>query len=45
VIAGVDCGFAPAAGLEDLRVEPRVMWAKFRSLVEGAALASGQLWP
>jgi 5-methyltetrahydropteroyltriglutamate--homocysteine methyltransferase len=44
VIAGVDCGFAPAAGLEDFRVEPRVMWAKFQSLVRGAELASRQLW-
>jgi 5-methyltetrahydropteroyltriglutamate--homocysteine methyltransferase len=44
VIAGVDCGFAPAAGLEDLRVEPRVMWTKFQSLVAGAALASRELW-
>jgi 5-methyltetrahydropteroyltriglutamate--homocysteine methyltransferase len=44
VIAGVDCGLAPAAGLEHLHVDPRVMWTKFESLVAGAAIASRQLW-
>jgi 5-methyltetrahydropteroyltriglutamate--homocysteine methyltransferase len=37
VIAGVDCG--PGG-----RVYPEVAWAKLRSLVEGAALATKQLW-
>jgi len=42
VIAGSDCGFAQADMLQ--RVHPTVMWAKFESLVEGARLASKQLW-
>lgn len=43
VIAGVDCGFATGAG--STQVDARVAWAKLRSLVEGARLASQQLWP
>jgi 5-methyltetrahydropteroyltriglutamate--homocysteine methyltransferase len=42
VIAGTDCGFAQGAGLQ--RVHPSIMWAKFEALVEGARLASEQLW-
>jgi 5-methyltetrahydropteroyltriglutamate--homocysteine methyltransferase len=42
VIAGTDCGFAQAQSIQ--RVHPSVMWAKFQSLVEGAALASRELW-
>lgn len=42
VIAGTDCGFAQSAGIE--RVHPSVMWAKLESLVEGARLASTELW-
>lgn len=42
VIAGTDCGFAQAEGLQ--RVHPQVMWAKLESLAEGARLASKQLW-
>ncbi len=37
VIAGVDCGLGG-------RCYPDIGWAKLRSLVEGAALASRQLW-
>jgi 5-methyltetrahydropteroyltriglutamate--homocysteine methyltransferase len=44
VIAGVDCGFDPSAGIEELRVDNRIMWAKLRSLADGAALASQELW-
>jgi len=43
VIAGVDCGFATGAG--STQVDGRVAYAKLRSLVEGAELASRQLWP
>jgi 5-methyltetrahydropteroyltriglutamate--homocysteine methyltransferase len=43
VIAGTDCGFAQNAGIQ--RVHPTVMWAKFESLVEGARIASEELWP
>ncbi|MFL6799387.1 MAG: epoxyalkane--coenzyme M transferase [Xanthobacteraceae bacterium] len=42
VIAGTDCGFAQAEGIQ--RVHPSVMWAKFESLVQGARLASEELW-
>jgi 5-methyltetrahydropteroyltriglutamate--homocysteine methyltransferase len=42
VIAGTDCGFAQNQGIQ--RVHPSVMWAKFQSLVEGARLASQELW-
>ena len=42
VIAGTDCGFAQSEAIQ--RVHPSIMWAKFESLVEGARLASKQLW-
>lgn len=42
VIASSDCGFAQGAGLVRQPVE--IVWAKFDSLAEGAALASEQLW-
>jgi 5-methyltetrahydropteroyltriglutamate--homocysteine methyltransferase len=38
VIAGTDCGLG-------LRVHPQIAWAKLQALVEGAALASRELWP
>ncbi len=43
VIAGADCGFASFAGSNE--VHPSIVWAKFKSLVEGARLASSRLWP
>jgi 5-methyltetrahydropteroyltriglutamate--homocysteine methyltransferase len=42
VMAGTDCGFAQ--GTFYRRVHPTIMWAKFEALVEGARLASRQLW-
>ena len=42
LIAGTDCGFAQ--GPFHRRVHPSIMWAKLKSLVEGARLASAQLW-
>jgi 5-methyltetrahydropteroyltriglutamate--homocysteine methyltransferase len=42
VIAGADCGFAQGALYQ--RQHPTVMWAKFRALTQGAALASARLW-
>ncbi len=42
VMAGTDCGFAQNQGIQ--RVHPSVMWAKFESLVQGARLASQELW-
>ena len=38
VLAGTDCGFDTSAGMG--RVAPDVVWAKLRSLVEGARIAS-----
>jgi 5-methyltetrahydropteroyltriglutamate--homocysteine methyltransferase len=37
VIAATDCGFR-------WRVHPEIAWAKLEALVEGARLASAQLW-
>ena len=42
VIAGVDCGFATFA--ERPIVDPRIAWAKLAAMVEGARLASRELW-
>ena len=42
VIAGADCGFSQADTIK--RVHPEVMWAKFEALVEGARIASQELW-
>jgi 5-methyltetrahydropteroyltriglutamate--homocysteine methyltransferase len=38
IIAGVDCGLGTRVGDES------IVWAKFESLVEGARLASEELW-
>lgn len=43
VIAGADCGFSSQACYHT-EVHPTVIWAKFRALAEGAAIASKQLW-
>src|SRR6266545_7052451 len=42
VIASTDCGFAQVTYFA--RVHPQIMWAKLQSLVEGARLASKELW-
>ncbi|MFZ1921121.1 MAG: cobalamin-independent methionine synthase II family protein [Xanthobacteraceae bacterium] len=42
VMAGTDCGFAQ--GPFHRRVHPSIMWAKLDALVEGAKLASAELW-
>jgi 5-methyltetrahydropteroyltriglutamate--homocysteine methyltransferase len=42
VIAGTDCGFAQGPFYR--RVHPSIMWAKLSALVEGARLASAELW-
>jgi 5-methyltetrahydropteroyltriglutamate--homocysteine methyltransferase len=39
VIAGTDCGLGPRVG------HPKIAWAKFESLVEGARIATRRLWP
>ncbi len=42
VVASTDCGFAQLEHIA--RVHPQVMWAKFDSLVEGARIATKELW-
>ena len=42
VMAGSDCGFSTFAGVP--QVFPSIVWAKFEAMVEGARLASEQLW-
>lgn len=42
VMAGSDCGFGTFVGVA--LVEPEIAWAKLGSLVEGAHLASEELW-
>jgi 5-methyltetrahydropteroyltriglutamate--homocysteine methyltransferase len=42
VIAGTDCGFGTSAIANN--VHTPIVWAKLKSLSEGAALASKQLW-
>ncbi|MBM3217165.1 MAG: cobalamin-independent methionine synthase II family protein [Candidatus Rokubacteria bacterium] len=42
VIAGADCGFASFAGSTE--IHPTIAWAKLEALVEGARLATRQLW-
>jgi 5-methyltetrahydropteroyltriglutamate--homocysteine methyltransferase len=44
VMAGTDCGFGTFAEARR-RVAPSVVWSKFKSLAEGAALATKRLWP
>jgi 5-methyltetrahydropteroyltriglutamate--homocysteine methyltransferase len=43
VIAGVDCGFGTAVRTDPI-VADSIVWAKLKSLAEGAAIASGRLW-
>lgn len=42
VMAGTDCGFAQGPFYR--RVHPSIMWAKLEAMVEGARLASRELW-
>jgi 5-methyltetrahydropteroyltriglutamate--homocysteine methyltransferase len=42
VIAGVDCGFGTF--IVSTTVDPRIAWVKLASLVDGARLASAELW-
>jgi 5-methyltetrahydropteroyltriglutamate--homocysteine methyltransferase len=43
VMASADCGFSSQATYHP-EIHPRIMWAKFDAMVEGARLASKQLW-
>jgi 5-methyltetrahydropteroyltriglutamate--homocysteine methyltransferase len=42
VIAGTDCGFATYAGSAE--IHPTIAWAKLAAVVEGARLATKELW-
>lgn len=42
VIAATDCGFATFAGSDE--IHPSIVWAKLQSLVQGAEIASKELW-
>ncbi len=42
VIASSDCGFAQS--VFGPKIDPDLVWAKFRALSEGAALATKELW-
>jgi 5-methyltetrahydropteroyltriglutamate--homocysteine methyltransferase len=42
VMGGTDCGFAQSPFTR--RVHPTIMWAKLRSLAEGARIATAELW-
>src|SRR6202050_1220573 len=42
VIGGTDCGFAQSPFAR--RVHPTIMWAKLKSLAEGARIATQTLW-
>jgi 5-methyltetrahydropteroyltriglutamate--homocysteine methyltransferase len=45
VIAGTDCGFASTlVPGQRPEIEPEIVWAKFKSLAEGARIASQALW-
>jgi 5-methyltetrahydropteroyltriglutamate--homocysteine methyltransferase len=43
VIAGTDCGFGTWVG--QAAVDPDIVWAKLKSMAEGARLASREFWP
>jgi 5-methyltetrahydropteroyltriglutamate--homocysteine methyltransferase len=38
VIAGTDCGLGPRVG------DPKIAWAKFEAMSEGAKIATRELW-
>jgi 5-methyltetrahydropteroyltriglutamate--homocysteine methyltransferase len=42
VMIGNDCGFASQAATRE--IDPKVGWAKFAALAEGARIATGRLW-
>jgi 5-methyltetrahydropteroyltriglutamate--homocysteine methyltransferase len=43
VIAGADCGFGTFAA-RPTTVAPSIVWAKFKAMAEGAAIATDRLW-
>jgi 5-methyltetrahydropteroyltriglutamate--homocysteine methyltransferase len=43
VVASADCGFSSQATFTP-EVHPRIVWAKFEALAEGARRATTRLW-
>ena len=43
VIASTDCGFSSQATYTP-EIHPKIVWAKFQAMAEGARIASEQLW-
>jgi 5-methyltetrahydropteroyltriglutamate--homocysteine methyltransferase len=43
VIAGADCGFSSQACYHT-EVHPKIIWAKFSAMAEGARIASRELF-
>ena len=43
VVASADCGFSSQATYTP-EIHPKIVWAKFESLAEGARRATGRLW-
>ena len=44
VVASADCGFSSQATYTP-EIHPKIVWAKFESLAEGARQATARLWP
>jgi 5-methyltetrahydropteroyltriglutamate--homocysteine methyltransferase len=42
IMGGTDCGFAQSPFAQ--RVHPTIMWAKLKSLAEGAKIATDEFW-
>jgi 5-methyltetrahydropteroyltriglutamate--homocysteine methyltransferase len=38
VMGGTDCGLGPRVG------DPKIAWAKFEAMAEGARIATKELW-
>ena len=43
VVASADCGFSSQATYRP-EIHPKIVWAKFESLAEGARRATARLW-
>jgi 5-methyltetrahydropteroyltriglutamate--homocysteine methyltransferase len=43
VVASADCGFSSQATYSP-EIHPRIVWAKFEALAEGARRATARLW-
>ncbi|TVZ00871.1 hypothetical protein EAS64_36640 [Trebonia kvetii] len=43
VVASADCGFSSQATYRP-EIHPKIVWAKFESLAEGARRATAKLW-